>query len=100
MKIAHREISPTQPPLVIAEIGINHGGSLDVARAMVTAAHRAGCEMVKHQTHFVDDEMTDETRDQIREELLQRRRQQVAQAWIEALRDDADIEDFRSTVLG
>jgi N-acetylneuraminate synthase len=62
MKIAHRDISPSQPPLVIAEIGINHGGSLDVAKAMVSAAHRAGCEMVKHQTHFVEDEMTDEAK--------------------------------------
>lgn len=62
MKIAHREISPNHPPLVVAEIGINHGGSLDVAKGMVQAAHRAGCEMVKHQTHFVDDEMTDEAK--------------------------------------
>lgn len=62
MKIAHRDISPTHPPLVVAEIGINHGGSLDVAKGMVLAAHRAGCEMVKHQTHFVDDEMTDEAK--------------------------------------
>ena len=62
MKIAHREISPKHPPLVVAEIGINHGGSLDVAKGMVLAAHRAGCEMVKHQTHFVDDEMTDEAK--------------------------------------
>lgn len=62
MKIAHREISPAHPPLVIAEIGINHGGSLEVAKGMVSAAHRAGCEMVKHQTHFVEDEMTDEAK--------------------------------------
>lgn len=62
MKIAHREIGPQHPPLVIAEIGINHGGSLDVAKAMVSAAHKAGCEMVKHQTHFVEDEMTDEAK--------------------------------------
>lgn len=62
MKIAHRVIGPQHPPLVIAEIGINHGGSLEVAKSMVTAAHRAGCEMVKHQTHFVDDEMTDEAK--------------------------------------
>lgn len=62
MKIAHREISPAHPPLVVAEIGINHGGSLEVAKGMVLAAHRAGCEMVKHQTHFVDDEMTDEAK--------------------------------------
>jgi len=62
MKIAHREIGPQHPPLVIAEIGINHGGRLDVAKAMVSAAHKAGCEMVKHQTHFVEDEMTEEAK--------------------------------------
>ncbi len=62
MKIARRSIGPEHPPLVIAEIGINHGGSLEVAKAMVTAARLAGCEMVKHQTHFVDDEMTDEAK--------------------------------------
>lgn len=62
MKIANREIGVTQPPLVIAEIGINHGGNLDVAKAMVTAARLAGCEMVKHQTHFVEDEMTAEAK--------------------------------------
>ncbi|MCC6242662.1 MAG: N-acetylneuraminate synthase family protein [Gemmatimonadaceae bacterium] len=62
MKIGHRSVSPQHPPLVIAEIGINHGGDLNVAKHMVTMAHGAGCEMIKHQTHFVDDEMTDEAR--------------------------------------
>ena len=45
MKIAHREIGPTHPPLVIAEIGINHGGSLEVAKEMVRLAAGAGCEI-------------------------------------------------------
>ncbi len=62
MQIAHRLIGPDQPPLVIAEIGINHGGSLDTAKSMVEAAARSGCEMVKHQTHFVEDEMTEEAK--------------------------------------
>ncbi|QWD11236.1 polyhydroxyalkanoate biosynthesis repressor PhaR [Polynucleobacter paneuropaeus] len=62
MKIAHREISLMHPPLVIAEIGINHGGSLLVAKNMVLAASLAGCELVKHQTHFLEDEMTKEAR--------------------------------------
>jgi N-acetylneuraminate synthase len=62
MQIAHRKIGPDQPPLVIAEIGINHGGDLDVARHMVTLAARSGCEVVKHQTHFVWDEMTEEAK--------------------------------------
>ena len=62
MKIANRTISPDHPPLVIAEIGINHGGSLEVAREMARLAAASGCEMVKHQTHFVADEMTDEAK--------------------------------------
>jgi len=49
-------------PLVIAEIGINHEGSLDVAIEMVDAAKRAGAEVIKHQTHIVEDEMSDEAK--------------------------------------
>lgn len=58
IEIAGRKIGPDYPPLVIAEIGINHEGSLQVAKEMVDAAHRAGVEVVKHQTHIVEDEMT------------------------------------------
>ena len=62
MKIGNREISANHPPLVIAEIGINHGGDLEVAKNMVRLAAAAGCECVKHQTHIVEDEMTDEAK--------------------------------------
>ncbi len=62
MKIANREISPEHPPLVIADIGINHGGDLNVAKNMVRLARDAGCECIKHQTHFIEDEMTDEAK--------------------------------------
>ncbi|SHG11330.1 N-acetylneuraminate synthase [Flavobacterium micromati] len=58
IEIAGRKIGPDYPPLVIAEIGINHEGSLAVAKEMVDAAKRAGVEMVKHQTHIVADEMS------------------------------------------
>jgi sialic acid synthase SpsE len=56
--IAGRKIGPAHLPLVVAEIGINHEGSLDVAKEMVDAAARAGVEVVKHQTHIVEDEMS------------------------------------------
>ncbi|KQX19708.1 MULTISPECIES: N-acetylneuraminate synthase family protein [unclassified Sphingomonas] len=62
LKIRDRDIGPEHPPLVIAEIGINHGGDLDVARGMVLAAAKAGAECVKHQLHIVSDEMTEEAR--------------------------------------
>ncbi|WP_281238878.1 N-acetylneuraminate synthase family protein [Flavobacterium praedii] len=58
IEIAGRKIGPDYPPLVIAEIGINHEGSLEVAKEMVDAAQRAGAEVVKHQTHIVEDEMS------------------------------------------
>ncbi len=58
IEIAGRKIGPDYPPLVIAEIGINHEGSLQVAKEMVDAAHRVGVEVVKHQTHIVADEMS------------------------------------------
>ncbi|MFK7058793.1 N-acetylneuraminate synthase [Flavobacterium oreochromis] len=58
IEIAGRKIGQEYPPLVIAEIGINHEGSLKVAKEMVDAAYRAGVEVVKHQTHIVADEMS------------------------------------------
>ena len=58
IEIAGRKIGNDYPPLVIAEIGINHEGSLQIAKEMVDAAARAGAEVVKHQTHIVEDEMS------------------------------------------
>jgi len=57
IEISGRKIGLDYPPLVIAEIGINHEGSLLVAKEMVDAAKRSGVEVVKHQTHIVEDEM-------------------------------------------
>ena len=57
-RIADRLVGLDHPPLVIAELGINHGGSLIVAKEMVDAACRAGVEVLKHQTHIVADEMS------------------------------------------
>ena len=62
MQIAHRQIGPGHPPLVIADIGINHGGDLSIAKEMVRLAAGAGCEMIKHQTHIIEDEMTEEAK--------------------------------------
>jgi len=58
IQIAHRKIGRDYKPLVIAELGINHEGSLKTAFQMVDAAFEAGAEMIKHQTHIVEDEMT------------------------------------------
>jgi len=62
MIIQNRKIGTQYPPLVIAEIGINHEGSLRTAFEMVDAACEAGAEVIKHQTHVVDDEMSAEAK--------------------------------------
>ena len=52
-----RKIGEDYKPLVIPEIGINHNGSLSEAKKIVDAACEAGAEIIKHQTHIVEDEM-------------------------------------------
>lgn len=58
IKIGHRKIGPTFKPLVIFELGINHNGSLKKAKKIVDHAIKAGAEVIKHQTHIPDDEMS------------------------------------------
>jgi len=62
MKIENRKIGLDYPPLVIVEIGINHGGSLEIAFDMVDSAWKSGAEVIKHQTHIVEDEMSKEAK--------------------------------------
>jgi N-acetylneuraminate synthase len=50
-------VGPDFTPLIIAELGINHEGSLQTAFEMVDAAARTGAQVLKHQTHVVEDEM-------------------------------------------
>jgi len=58
LNICGRLIGDGHTPLVIAEIGINHEGSLKTAFEMVDAAISSGAEVIKHQTHIVGDEMS------------------------------------------
>ena len=60
-KIGKRKIGPNYSPLIIAELGINHGGSLSKAK-LVDQAKKAGAEIIKHQTHIAEDEMTVEAK--------------------------------------
>jgi len=58
IQICNRKIGLDYKPLVVAELGINHEGCLNTAFKMVDAAKRAGIEVIKHQTHIVEDEMS------------------------------------------
>jgi N-acetylneuraminate synthase len=47
--IGGREVGEERPVFVIAEIGINHNGSLELCEKLIEGAHRAGCDAVKFQ---------------------------------------------------
>ncbi len=61
-KLGNIVINSSSPSLIICEIGINHNGSLKIAKKMVDAAKKAGAKIIKHQTHIPDEEMSSESK--------------------------------------
>jgi N-acetylneuraminate synthase len=49
MRVGDRFIGDGQPCFVIAEIGINHNGSVEIAKKLIDGAASAGCDAVKFQ---------------------------------------------------
>ena len=54
VKIGKKLIGDGQPCYVIAEIGINHNGNLDIAKRLISVAVAAGCDAVKFQKRTID----------------------------------------------
>jgi sialic acid synthase SpsE len=72
LSIAGRKVGPEHPPLVMAEVGINHEGDVNKALQLVDAAATVGAELVKFQCHITEKEMvpTDMTPGKISTEKL------------------------------
>ena len=49
-------------PFIISEIGINHFGSLKVAKKMVDEIYKSGGKIIKSQLHILDEEMSEEAK--------------------------------------
>ena len=54
VKIANKVIGANEPCFIIAEIGINHNGSVDIAKKMIDVAKTMGCDAVKFQKRTID----------------------------------------------
>ncbi len=61
-RIGNIDISHNTPARIICEIGINHDGNIDKAIALADAAIKSGAEILKHQTHIADEEMSIEAK--------------------------------------
>jgi N-acetylneuraminate synthase len=49
LKIGSRQVGKTEPCYIIAEIGINHNGDLEIAKKLIDLAAHTGCDAVKFQ---------------------------------------------------
>jgi len=54
IRLDQRYVGDGEPCFLVAEIGINHNGSLDLAKALIDVAQKAGCDAVKFQKRTVE----------------------------------------------
>lgn len=59
IKIGNRGIGAEYPCFIIAEIGINHNGSLELAKKMIRVAAEVGADAVKFQNFKTEDFLSD-----------------------------------------
>lgn len=59
IKLYNKIISPTSPCIVIAEVGINHNGNINLAKKHIKAAAESGADIVKFQTFKTEEFMAD-----------------------------------------
>lgn len=54
VEIRDKIVGDNQPCYIVAEIGINHNGSLDIAKKLIDVAADSGCDAVKFQKRTID----------------------------------------------
>jgi N-acetylneuraminate synthase len=54
VKIGNKKIGEGQPCFIVAEIGINHNGDINIAKKLIDLAAFAGCDAVKFQKRTID----------------------------------------------
>ena len=66
MKIGKILIEHDSPAYVIAEIGLNHNGDMELAKKLIKEAKRCGADAVKFQKRFPDECVPEDKKDEIR----------------------------------
>src|SRR5438552_645518 len=54
VRIGKKEVGDGKQCFIVAEVGINHNGDIDLAKRLISVAVGAGCDAVKFQKRTVD----------------------------------------------
>src|SRR5262252_9209568 len=54
IRVGNRLVGDEQPCFIVAEIGINHNGDIEIAKRLISVAVAAGCDAVKFQKRTVE----------------------------------------------
>jgi N-acetylneuraminate synthase len=67
IKIGDRMVGDGHPTYIVAEIGINHNGDVQIAKELIKSAHEAGVDAVKFQKRTPEVCVPDHQKDQMRD---------------------------------
>jgi len=70
VKINKKVVGPSHPVYVIAEIGINHNGDLNIAKQLIDVAVECGCDAIKFQKRTISTVYTSDELDKYRESVF------------------------------
>lgn len=94
IRIGNKVISDNAPCFVIAEIGINHNGSVHTAKKLIDEAIAAGCDAVKFQKRTVDVVYTKEELDVYRPSFYGNTNRDLKYGLELSYEDYAEIDDY------
>ncbi len=97
VSIGNKLISDNAPCFIIAEIGINHNGSVDLAKKMIDEAVMAGCDAVKFQKRTVTKVYTPEELDVYRPNYYGSTNRDLKNGLELSYEDYCEIDDYCKT---
>lgn len=86
--LGRHAVGPGRPCLVVAEIGINHGGSIATALEMVRAAAKAGADAIKVQAFSASNFVTEKATYQGERQIDLFRRYELSAALLSEIADE------------
>jgi len=94
VRIGNKTVGRGQPCYIIAEIGINHNGDLDLAKRLISVAVAAGCDAVKFQKRTIDVVYTADELDKPRENPFGATNRDLKEALEFSLADYQAIDEY------